>query len=201
AAEHPGGNLPDDAAWWITQVRAHLEQRAAAGPGPGCPGDPHRARPAPPAVLRSLPRGPERHPAAWRLAPAGLSQPPAHHMFGLLEQDGAARVTLAPLDQDAVTGMFTDAFGTPPDQALADLARGAAGNPSLVAELIGGLRDDNAVRVTAGRAVLTSARLPRRIHQLAQRRLDNLRQRGPHLLGAAAGGRPALHPGGRGRPA
>ena len=48
--------------------------------------------------------------------------------------------------------MLTDAFGAPPGQALADLARGAAGNPSLVAELIGGLRDDHAVRVTGGRA-------------------------------------------------
>jgi len=36
---------------------------------------------------------------------------------------------MAPLDHDAVTAMLTDAFGAPPDQALADLADGAAGNP------------------------------------------------------------------------
>ncbi|HEX5289400.1 MAG TPA: AAA family ATPase [Streptosporangiaceae bacterium] len=186
AAEHPGGDLPDAVAWWISQVRARLEQRAGASPVLVCLDDLHWASPATLAVLRSLPRELKRHPVAWLLARSSFPQRAADHMFGLLEKDGAARVTLAPLDQDAVTGMLTDAFGAPPDQALADLARGAAGNPSLVAELMGGLRDDNAVRVAAGRAVLTSARLPRRIHQLAQRRLDGLSQRARHLLATAA---------------
>ena len=55
-----------------------------------------------------------------------------------------------------------------------------------MAELIGGLRDDHAVQVTGGRAVLTSARLPQRIHRLAQRRLDGLSQQARHLLVTAA---------------
>src|SRR4029077_19348065 len=58
--------------------------------------------------------------------------------------------------------------------------------PSLLAELIGGLRDDHAVHVTGGRAVLAPARLPRRIHRLAQRRLDGLSQQARHLLVTAA---------------
>jgi DNA-binding CsgD family transcriptional regulator len=107
-------------------------------------------------------------------------------MFGLLERDGAARVTLAPLDRDAVAAMLADAFGAPPDQALSDLARSAAGNPSLVAELIAGLGDDHAVRVTGAHAVLGSARLPRRIHRLAQQRLDLLGQQTRHLLETVA---------------
>jgi hypothetical protein len=73
--------------------------------------------------------------------------------------------------------MLTEAFGAPPEQALAELACGAAGNPSLLAELINGLHDDHAVHVIGGRATLTSARLPRRIHRLAQRRLDDLARR------------------------
>ena len=96
------------------------------------------------------------------------------------------RVTLAPLGNDAVAAMLTDAPGAPPDQGLADLAAGAAGNPALVAELIGGLRDDHAVRVAGGRAVLASARLPERIHRLAQRRLEGLSQRARQLLATAA---------------
>jgi DNA-binding CsgD family transcriptional regulator len=122
----------------------------------------------------------------WLLARSSTPQRAADYLFGLLEQDGAARLMLAPLDQDAVVAMLTDAFGAPPDQALADLASGAAGNPSLVAELIDGLRDDHAVQVTGGRAVLASARLPRRIHRLAQRRLDGLSPRARHLLVTAA---------------
>ena len=186
AAGDPGRDLPDAAAWWITQIRAHLEQRAAVAPVLVCLDDLHWASPATLAALRALPRDLKRHPVAWLLARSSTSQRAADYLFDLLEKDGAARVTLAPLDQDAVAATLADAFGAPPDQALADLARGAAGNPSLVAELTGGLRDDHAVHVTGGRAVLASARLPQRIHRLAQRRLEGLSQQARHLLVTAA---------------
>jgi DNA-binding CsgD family transcriptional regulator len=182
----PGHGLPTAAAWWITQIRAHLEQRAAAAPVLVCLDDLHWASPATLAALRALPRDLKRHPVAWLLARSTTPQQATDYLFGQLEKDGAARLTLAPLDQDAVAAMLGDAFGAPPDQALAELTRGAAGNPLLVAELIGGLRDDHAVHVTGGRAVLTSARLPQRIHHLAQRRLDGLSQRTRHLLVTAA---------------
>ena len=182
----PGRGLPTAAAWWMTQIRANLEQRAAAAPVLVCLDDLHWASPAMLAALRALPRDLKRHPVAWLLARSSTSQRAADYLFGLLEQDGAARLMLAPLDQDAVAAMLTGAFGAPPDQALGDLASGAAGNPSLVAELISGLRDDRAVQVTGGRAVLASARLPQRIHRLAQRRLDGLGQRARHLLVTAA---------------
>ena len=185
-ADDPGRDLPDAAAWWIAQIRAHLEQRAAVAPVLVCLDDLHWASPATLAALRTLPRDLKRHPVAWLLARSSTSQRAADYLFGLLEKDGAARVTLAPLDQDAVAAMLTDAFGAPPDQALADLARGAAGNPSLVAELTGGLRDDHAVHVTGGRAVLASARLPQRIHRLAQQRLEGLSPQARHLLATAA---------------
>ena len=97
-----------------------------------------------------------------------------------------ARISLGPLDDDAVACLLADAFGAPPDQSLLALASGAAGNPSLLAELVGGLADDNAVEVTGGRAVLMSARLPDRMCRLAQRRLDGLSQRARHLLVTAA---------------
>jgi DNA-binding CsgD family transcriptional regulator len=176
----------DSIAWWIAEIRAHLEQRAAIAPVLLCLDDLHWASPATLAVLRALPRDPNRQPVAWLLARSTTSQGPADYLFGQLEQDGAARVALAPLDQDAVTAMLADAFGAPPDEALAGLARGAAGNPSLVAELIGGLRDDHAVHVAGGRAVLVSARLPGPIHRLAQQRLDVLSKEARHLLLTAA---------------
>ena len=186
AAGDPGRDLPDATAWWITQIRAHLEQRAAVVPVLVCLDDLHWASPATLAALRALPRDLKRHPVAWLLARSSTSQRAADYLFDLLEKDGAARVTLAPLDQDAVAAMLTDAFGAPPGQALADLARGASGTPSLVAELTGGLRDDHAVHVTGGRAVLASARLPQRIHRFAQRRLEGLSQQARHLLVTAA---------------
>ena len=182
----PGHGLLTAAPWWMTQIRAKLEQRAAAAPVLVCLDDLHWASPATLAALRTLPRDLKRHPVAWLLARSSVPQQATDYLFGQLEKDGAARLTVAPLDQDAVAAMLTDAFGAPPDQALADLARGAAGNPSLVAELIGGLRDVRAVQVTGGRAVLASARLPQRIHRLVQQRLDSLSQRTRHLLVTAA---------------
>ena len=186
STDDPGRGLPTAAAWWMTQIRAKLEQRASAAPVLVCLDDLHWASPATLAALRALPRDLKHYPVAWLLARSSTPQRATGYLFGQLEQDGAARVTLGPLDQDAVAAMLTDAFGAPPEQALADLASGAAGNPSLLAELIGGLRDDHAVKVTGGHAVLASARLPQRIHRLAQRRLDGLSQRARQLLVTAA---------------
>jgi DNA-binding CsgD family transcriptional regulator len=186
AIDDPGTDRPDATAWWISQIRAHLEQRAGSAPVLVCLDDLHWASPVTLTVLRALPRDLKRHPVAWLLARSSTPKHAADYMFGLLENDGAARVTLAPLDHDAVAAMLTDAFGAPPDPALADLASGAAGNPSLLAELICGLGDDNAVHVCGGHAVLASARLPHRIHRLAQRRLDGLSMRARQLLETAA---------------
>ena len=186
AAGDPGRDQPDAAAWWITRIRAHLVRRAAAAPVLVCLDDLHWAGPVTLAALRALPRDLKRHPVAWLLARSSTPGRAADYLFGLLEKDGAARVTLAPLDPGAVAAMLTDAYGAPPDRALADLARGAAGNPSLLAGLIGGLRDDHAVQVSGGRAVLASARLPQRIHRLAQQWLDGLSGQARHLLMTAA---------------
>jgi DNA-binding NarL/FixJ family response regulator len=185
-ADDPVGDRPDAAGWWTARMRAHLEQRAAAAPVLVCLDDLHWASPTTLAALRALPRDLRKHPIAWLLARSSAPRRAADYLFDQLEGDGAARVTLAPLDTAAVAAMLADAFGAAPDQALAELARGAAGNPSLVAELAGGLRDDHAVQVTGGRAVLASARLPHRMHRLAQRRLDGLGQQARQLLVTAA---------------
>jgi DNA-binding CsgD family transcriptional regulator len=186
AGEDRGGDLPDPTAWWITQMRADLERRAAAAPVLVCLDDLQWASPGALAGLRVLTRDLKRHPVAWLLSWSNTPGLAAGYLFGLLEKDGAASITLAPLGQEAVEGMLTDAFGAPPDQALADMASGAVGNPLLLAELSDGLRDEHAVRMTGGRAVLVSARLPQRIHRLAQRRLDGLSKRARQLLVTAA---------------
>ena len=50
-----------------------------------------------------------------------------------------------------MTALVTDALGAPPDPGLLALAEEAAGNPSLLAELVAGLRDEEAVLVADGR--------------------------------------------------
>src|SRR5207249_9910691 len=58
----------DGPAWWISQIQAHLEQRAAAVPVLVCLDDLHWANPATLVALRTLPRDLKRHPIAWILA-------------------------------------------------------------------------------------------------------------------------------------
>jgi DNA-binding NarL/FixJ family response regulator len=186
AADESGHNLPDTTAWWVSQIRTHLERRAAALPVLVCLDDLNWASPGTLAALRTLPRDLKRHRVAWLLARCSAPQPDVDYLFRMLEKDGAARITLAPLGHDAVAAMLIKAFGAPPDQALRDLAGSAAGNPSLLTELIEGLRDDRAVQVTGGRAMLVSAGLPRRIHHLAQRRLAGLSTRARPLVLTAA---------------
>jgi DNA-binding CsgD family transcriptional regulator len=174
---------PSDApAWWISQMHAHLEQCASATPVLVCLDDLQWASPATLAALRTLPVKLKRHPVAWLLARTSTPRHDTEYLFGLLEKDGAVRIDLVPLDDDAVAALLTRAFGAPPDRGLLALACGAAGNPALLTELIRGLVDDKAVRVAGDRAVLVSTQLPRRVHRVAQRRLDGLSNQVRHLL-------------------
>jgi len=180
------GDLPDATAWWISQMLTHLEQRAAAHPVLVCLDDLQWANPLTLAAVRTLPRELRQYPVAWILARCSAVQRDTEYLFSLLEEDGAARISLGPLGDDAVARLLADAFGAPPGEDLLALARGAAGNPSLLAELVRGLADDDSVEVSDGRVVLTSARLPEGMHRLAQRRLAGLSNRARQLLVTAA---------------
>jgi hypothetical protein len=79
-----------------------------------CLGDLHWASPATlGARCGALPRDLKRHPVGWLLARSSTPQRDADYLAGLLEKDGATRVTVAPLAQDAVAVMLADAFGAP----------------------------------------------------------------------------------------
>ena len=126
-------------------------------------------------ALRTMPWALGGHRLLWVLArsavPAGNR---AELLFRLLEDDGAVRVTLAPLTADEVTSLLTDGFGAPPDESLLALAADAGGNPELLSQLVQGLREENAVRTEAGRACLVRLEPPRRIQEAARQRLAGL---------------------------
>src|SRR5258706_61807 len=107
-------------------------------------------------------------------------------LFDLLEREGATRMGLQPLGDDTVTEMITDALGAVPDPGLLTLAAGAGGNPLLLAELVRGLLEENAVIVRAGRARLRSAHVPRRIQATVGDTLDGLGGAGRQLMQTAA---------------
>jgi DNA-binding CsgD family transcriptional regulator len=185
--EVTGQERPDTPGWWIARLRARLEERVAAAPVLVCLDDLQWATPETLLALRTLPRNLARYPLAWVLARSKTRQDRhGNLLFSFLERDGATRITLAPLGEETVAGVLTEAFGAPPDHGLLELASGAAGNPALLAELIEGLRDEDAVRLTGGCARLASCRRPQRIDQVVRRRLEGLSGPARHLLQTAA---------------
>jgi predicted ATPase len=156
-------DVADATARWTARVRRFLERQAAAGPVLVCLDDLQWACAETLTVVQALSRDLRRDRVAWLLARSGTPAGGAVHTFRVLEAEGAVRVVLDPLNAEAVTELLADAFGAPPDEGLAELARSAAGNPSLVAEMVSGLREGGAVRVagTPGTArTVCDGRLP-----------------------------------------
>jgi DNA-binding CsgD family transcriptional regulator len=180
-------DMLDSLHWQIAQLQASLEQRAAAAPVLVSLDDLQWASPATLLALRILPRELARYPLAWLLARSS-SQPEkgAELLFDSLEADGATRITLPPLGPGAVADLLADAFGAPPDRRLLAQASGAAGNPSLLTELIRCLREEKTVQVSDGRARLISAQLPRQIDLVARQGLAGLNQPTRQLLETGA---------------
>jgi DNA-binding CsgD family transcriptional regulator len=171
----------------IAQLQASLERRAAAAPVLVSLDDLQWASPATLLALRMLPRELARYPLAWVLARSSSQQENgAELLFDSLEDDGATRITLPALRGDAVATLLADTFGAPPDRRLLAQASGAAGNPSLLTELMRCLREENTVQVTDGCARLISAQLPRRIDLVARQGLDGLSGPARHLLETGA---------------
>jgi DNA-binding CsgD family transcriptional regulator len=185
------GNQPDDPGDGVSsQIGALHDQllaRAAVAPVLVSLDDLQWASQASLLALRVLPGQLARYPVAWVLARSGTRPGSTTDLlFSVLERDGATRITLGPLGDAAMADLLTEAFGAPPDERLLALAAGAAGNPAVLTELIGGLLDEAAVQVTGGQARLVSASLPARITRVAQRRLCGLTAQAQHLLKTAA---------------
>lgn len=177
----------DSIASQIAELQERLEERAASAPVLVSLDELQWASQATLLALRVLPAQLARFPVAWILA---RSEEHSDHgvgvLFNALKNEGARHLILGPLGDEAVTAALTEAFGAPPDETFLALAAEAGGNPSLLTELIGGLRDDNAVRIVAGRACLGAADLPPRIHDAARARLGGLSPQAQYVLKTAA---------------
>jgi hypothetical protein len=152
AGEAARSGTPDIRMWAIDQIRMALERRAAETPVLVSLDDLQWADPATLLALRLLPGQLGSYPLVWNLARCTSQQRGgAGVLFDLLGSDGAARLTLAPLADQAVKALMADLLGAVPDPGLTALASGAAGNPFLLVELLRGLRDEDAIQVSAGR--------------------------------------------------
>jgi len=172
----------------LSRLGALLAARAAVAPVLICLDDTHWASEETLQALGVLPGELAGHPMAWILARTRTSDgagTAAECLFGALEHGGAGRISLGPLSDRAVADMLADAFAAPPHEKLLAMAAGAAGNPSLVAALAAGLRDDGAVEIVEGRARPASDLPPRRVDQVARSWLGGLTGPTRHMLGAA----------------
>ncbi|MGV9775765.1 AAA family ATPase [Streptosporangium sp. NPDC003464] len=173
--------------WLAERVRAALERRARPGPLLVTLDDLQWADPATLMALRTLPSRLASHPLAWLLARRTTSGGgDSGLLFDLLEQEGATRILLSPLDEETVSEVVADTLNAAPGEELAELAAQAGGDPSLLLALLTGLREENAVRVGSGVALLTGTALPRRLHAAVRRRLAEVSARTRHLLEATA---------------
>ena len=170
----------------VDHIRTLLERRAEASPVLVGLDDLQFADPATLFALRLLPQQLASFPVVWSLARCTARPGGAGVLFDLLDCDGGARVTLAPLADQAVAGLIADVLGAVPDPALTALAAGAAGNPFLLVELSRGLQEENAIRMSQGKAALVSGCLPQRVRAVARRRLEGLSGNAQCLVQTAA---------------
>ncbi|WP_066937955.1 LuxR family transcriptional regulator [Microtetraspora fusca] len=178
---------PESLEGRVERLRTHMEKRMAAGPLLVTLDDLQWADPATLMAVRTLHCRLSSRPLAWLLARStGGRDHDAERLFDLLERQGARRVTLGPLPEDAVARVIADTLRARPDRGLLDFASGAGGNPFLLAELVDGLRDEGAIEIAGGRARLVSPVLPQRVRVLVRRRLDRLSRETRHLVEAAA---------------
>jgi ATP/maltotriose-dependent transcriptional regulator MalT len=180
-------NAVDVRLWLVEQLQARLEERAARGPHLVTLDDLHWADPTTLLALRKLIPELASYPLVWILCrTTGGGASDVDRLFDVLGREGATRMTLEALGDQAVAEVVTDVLGAPPDPALLALAAGADGNPFLLVELLGGLHDEGAVEIGDGQARLVSQRLPQRVQWVARNRLGRLSRQARHLLQVAA---------------
>lgn len=165
-------SLPEERYWLLQDLQAMLERSALEGPLLISLDDLQWADGGTAAALRALPVRLADLPIAWILA----SRPDqgSAQVRGAMEhlyENGAERIVAGPLDDAAVAQVAADVMDAVPDAALLDLVRGARGNPFMLMELLSGLRDEDLIRVVAGRTELLQARLPARVGFTMRERL------------------------------
>jgi DNA-binding CsgD family transcriptional regulator len=95
-------------------------------------------------------------------------------LCGVLEAAGARRLALGALADGAVHDLVADTIAAEPGPGLLAELAGAAGNPLFVAELLGALIQEGAIRTAGGRAEVAETTLPPTLRLTILRRLSFL---------------------------
>ncbi|GAA2404213.1 LuxR family transcriptional regulator [Actinomadura vinacea] len=157
-AEPLGAETADLRLSLVERLRVHLEERVGQGPLLITLDDLHWADPTTQLALRSLLPELAAYPLGWILArTSGIGDSGVDGLYHVLEQEGATRVEVEPLDERAVTEISTDVLGAPPGPDVLEMAASAQGNPFLLLELLRTCELEGVVEVVSGSARVTSA--------------------------------------------
>jgi len=172
---HDLGSAPEQRFWLLHDLARLLEQVTADRPLLVALDDVQWADNGTAAGLRSLPSQLQAAPLLWLIA-FRTNQGSAELRGALshLRREGAGKLVLGPLSEDAVAQVAGDVMQAEPESSVLEIARGAEGSPFVLVELLAGMRQEGLVRIEGGRAELLEARLPDRVRQTMQERLARL---------------------------
>src|SRR5712691_2470611 len=167
--------LREDRYWVLLELEALLERAALEHPVLICLDDLQWADAGTLEALRVLPARLGDVPIVW-IAAYRTGQAPALllHSVAELAEANATRLVLDPLDEDSVGRVIADLMSAPAGPALLEIAENAHGVPFLLVELLRGLLEEGLVRIDRAQAVLVEARLPARVRDSMQERLDRV---------------------------
>ena len=166
---------PEQRFWLLQDIEALLERAAMDEPLLLCLDDLHWADNGTAAALRFLPKRLAGLPIAWFLSTrSGQGSPQMDLALAELVADGATRIVLDALNEEAIEQVVTDLLAATPDEALLRTAERTRGNPFVLVELIRGLAEERIVAVVSGRATLTEDRMPTRTGGDMRKRLARL---------------------------
>ena len=147
-------------------------------------------------ALRSLQTRLAGQPVGWIMSGRNAPQEPGvGDLLGWWEALGSERISVEPLPDGAVDDVIGELLGAPPDEELRQLAEETAGNPQLLRALVDGLRDEESIAVSGGRARLRCGEVPARARAVMHHWVLELSGLTRHLLDVAAAFDHAFSPG------
>ncbi|MFN2495433.1 MAG: helix-turn-helix transcriptional regulator [Pseudonocardiaceae bacterium] len=183
-------DLPVSGLRQVERLRAALEDHVRDRRLVVLIDDAHLADELTALVLRMLVPASSALPVLWVLArrpgPVRGAAQTVQETIDWLLGEGARRVSLDSLDEEAVAALCANVLGAAPDRNLLLLAARSAGNPFLLRELLAALGETGRLRVDGAQATVVDAGLPSDFLSAVHRRLSDLSDRVRRLLEAGA---------------
>jgi len=166
---------PEQRYWLLQELDALIEAAALEAPLLICLDDIQWADAGTAAVLRALQSRPSTAQITWLVAlRPGIGSPQIRSAVDFLEDHGATKIALGPLDQAGIAQMAADLLAAKPGSDLLKMAERSAGSPFLLVDLLSGLREEGLIRFESGRAELVEWRLPHRVSESMRLRLERM---------------------------